>query len=148
MASEGKALTGRCMCGAVTIVAAPAKPSMTACHCDMCRQWTGSMLMTFPPEQGWTVDGPAKVFRSSDWAERAFCEVCGSSLWYAVRPDGDHPGYTQLCGGLFENAAGANLRLEFFVDKRPQGFAFDTAGGQKQLSEAETLKMFAPEEGT
>lgn len=148
MTPQSEVLTGRCMCGAVTIKAAPAKGSLSACHCDMCRQWTSSMLMTFPPAEGWTVEGPAKVFQSSDWAERGFCETCGSSLWYSAKGDGDQPGLTQLAAGLFENAAGGRLRLELWVDKKPGGFAFAEAESRKQLTEAETLALFAPKEGT
>ncbi|WP_338057465.1 hypothetical protein [Ruegeria profundi] len=63
-------LQGQCMCGAVTVTATPARDALGACHCDQCRRWTSSMLITFPAEHGYAALGPVKTFTSSDWAER------------------------------------------------------------------------------
>ncbi|MGB3245436.1 MAG: GFA family protein, partial [Sulfitobacter sp.] len=81
--------------------------------------------------------GPAKSYRSSEWAERGFCEVCGSTLWYSTVADQvKHPS-----AGLFKNAAGAPLAIEFFADNCPSGYAF--AGSQKKLTTAETIALFS-----
>ena len=40
-----KKLTGHCLCGACEVIIRPAEGKMHACHCDMCRAWTGSSLM-------------------------------------------------------------------------------------------------------
>ena len=130
------------MCGAVTVTATRADPVIRACHCDMCRRWTSSMFMSVPTEPGSVVvTGPAKVFRSSDWAERGFCETCGSALWYATVHD-DHK---NLAAGLFDNGAGNTLALEFFSDLKPQGY--DLSGNHKRLTAAETTALFAPDQG-
>ena len=132
-------LKGQCMCGAVTVTAASAKPNLVACHCDMCRRWTSSMYMSLRTDPGSvTVTGPARVFKSSDWAERAFCDTCGSALWYAT----PHDGQKNLAAGLFDNAAGAELKLEFFIDKKPQGYT--VAGDQRKMTEAEVIAAFMP----
>jgi len=108
----------------------------------MCRRWTSSMFMSVPTEPGSiTITGPAKAYRSSDWAERGFCDTCGSALWYATVHD-DHK---NLAAGLFNNAAGNTLKLEFFSDLKPEGYAL--AGDHKRLTTAETIALFAPEEG-
>ena len=133
-------LKGQCMCGAVRISATSAKPGLVACHCDMCRRWTSSMYMSVRTDQdSITVTGPVRVFGSSEWAERAFCDTCGSALWYATL----HDGQKNLAAGLFDNAAEAELKLEFFIDKKPQGYAF--VGDQRQMTEAETIAIFAPD---
>ena len=58
-------LQGQCMCGAVTITATPARDALGACHCDQCRRWTSSMLVTFQAEPGYAALGPVKTFTSS-----------------------------------------------------------------------------------
>ncbi|MBO9453287.1 GFA family protein [Tropicibacter sp. R16_0] len=137
-------LNGQCMCGAVSVTATPAKNAIGACHCDMCRRWTSSALMTFQAEPGYAALGPVKTYTSSDWAERAFCEVCGSALWYRMTAPGPMQGQTQMAAGLFENAGGSKLSLELFIDKKPEGYAF--AGDRKQITEAEMMAMYAPSE--
>jgi hypothetical protein len=86
------------------------------------------------------VDGPVKVFDSSDWANRAFCETCGSTLWYGTK----HDGAKNLAAGLFPNAGGGVLKVEFFADKCPQGYAL--AGDHRKMTTEETIALFAPAE--
>ncbi|MDU9006078.1 GFA family protein [Sedimentitalea todarodis] len=134
-------LNGRCMCGAVTVRATADKPILRACHCDMCRRWGSSMFMSLPTDpESVEVEGPVRIFRSSDWAERAFCETCGSSLWYMALEDQ----VRQLAAGLFDDAAGNTLKLEIFADRTPKGYAF--SGEHRRLSEAECLDLFAPKD--
>jgi hypothetical protein len=55
-----------------------------------------------------------------------------------------HDGTRNLSAGLFENAGAAPLKLEFFVDNCPQGYAL--AGDHQKMTTQETLALFAPEE--
>jgi len=133
---------GRCLCGAVTVTATSQAPALRACHCDMCRRHTSSMFIGLATDPDRVMfDGPVKSYRSSDWAERGFCEVCGSTLWYGSLHDGvRHP-----AAGLFGNLGDTPLKIEFFADMCPQGYAL--AGGHRKLSTEETIALFAPEEG-
>lgn len=100
------------------------------------------MFMSLATDPGSeTITGPAKAYPSSEWAERGFCEVCGSTLWYGTL----HDGAKNLAAGLFDNAAAAPLKLEFFADQCPQGYKL--AGDHKRLSTQQTIAMFAPDEG-
>tara|TARA_R110002020_G_scaffold22372_9_gene75335 strand:+ start:2082 stop:2462 length:381 start_codon:yes stop_codon:yes gene_type:complete len=118
---------------------------LVACHCDMCRRWTGGVFTSFQAEEGYVVTGPVRIFESSDVAERAFCSECGSSLWYRMhaRP-GEAREAPSFAAGLFENAAGARLQVEFFSDLCPDGYAF--AGDHKRMTEADCMAAFAPAE--
>jgi len=132
-----KRYTGSCLCGAVTVTGVVDKPIIRACHCEMCRRHTSSMFMsleTVPGSQ--TVEGPAKEYESSDWANRGFCEECGSTLWYAMK----NGAWRNLAAGLFENAADSSLKLEFFTDMCPQGYAL--SGGHQKMTTQETIAMF------
>lgn len=133
-------LQGQCMCGAVTVTATPARDALGACHCDQCRRWTSSMLVTFEAEPGYAALGPVKTHTSSDWAERAFCADCGSALWYRLTLPGEMHGQTQMAAGLFDNGAGQPLKLELFIDKKPDGYAF--AGERKQMTTAEFEALY------
>lgn len=130
-------ITGRCLCGAVTVRAEVEERSLQACHCDMCQRHTSGMFIsvaTVPGSVEFT--GPAKAFQSSEWADRGFCEVCGSTLWYGIPEEGlRHPS-----AGLFADAAGGEMNLEFFTDECPHGYAL--AGDHQKLTAKETLKMF------
>ena len=111
----GAAMTGHCLCGAVTVrVAGPHDPRPGACHCRMCQRWSGGLFLCFNADAGGvTVDGPVTRFASSDFAERAFCPVCGSHLWMR-----DNTGKTyDLMPGLFDEARDWPLRSEVYADR-------------------------------
>ncbi|MDJ1008552.1 MAG: GFA family protein [Paracoccaceae bacterium] len=138
-------VTGQCMCGAVTVTAVPVPGTLGACHCDMCRRWSSGAFIAFEAEMGSVkVEGPARTITTSDWAERAFCTECGSPLWYRITMEGSVQRQTHLAAGLFENAAGLDLGLEVYIDKKPEGYAF--AGERKRMTEAEVIAEYAPPE--
>jgi hypothetical protein len=133
-------MRGVCLCGAVRLEAEPSQMHSHACHCEMCRRWTGSAFLAVPVrEQGLRLEGEASVrrFRSSDWAERAFCDVCGSALFYRLRDGGDL--YVSL--GLFDEPDALPLASELYIDRKPAAYAF--AGERKRLTKAEVEASFA-----
>lgn len=121
-------LEGRCLCGAVTVSLREAKPGIEACHCDMCRRWTGGTFFSLhgvAPE-AFTLSGEDAVNRyaSSDWAERASCARCGSALWYSFQPAGTF----SFMAGLFDLPASWPLDEQIFIDEMPphNALAVDT----------------------
>lgn len=103
----GAQMTGHCLCGAVTVrVAGGHDPRPGACHCRMCQRWSGGLFLCFNADaDGVAVDGPIARHASSDFAERAFCSVCGSHLWmrdrtantYDLMPDSSTKPVTGPC---------------------------------------------------
>jgi hypothetical protein len=111
----GEQITGHCLCGAVTVrVAGPHDPRPGACHCRMCQRWSGGLFLCFNADaSGVSVDGPVTRFASSDFAERAFCSVCGSHLWMR-----DIKGQSyELMPGLFDSVRNQPLRSEVYSDR-------------------------------
>jgi hypothetical protein len=101
----------------------------------MCTRWSGSIQMGIEAEtEGVSVEGPVKVYRSSPFAERAWCDICGSALWLR-NVDGPETGFYEFVPGLFENAAGATLTRVVYADCAPDGFAL--AGDLERVSKAD-----------
>lgn len=143
VAPDAASRTGGCMCGAVRFSAVLDTHDFGACHCDMCRRWTGSALLAIAvPDSGITWDGADHIarFQSSDWAERANCRVCGSALFYHVTAEGPMSENLEIPVGLFDDASGLVFSSEIYIDHKPDCFAF--AGERPRLNRKETLARF------
>ncbi|HEX8191371.1 MAG TPA: GFA family protein [Allosphingosinicella sp.] len=114
-------IEGRCLCGAVTVTLKGARPLVDVCHCDMCRRWCGGAFGGVSGE-AFTVSGEehVSVFRSSAWAERAFCARCGSNLSYRFVP-ADH---VSFLAGLFDLPERFAMWRQIFIDEKPHWYAF------------------------
>ena len=134
---------GGCLCGAVRFRAGLIHHSFGACHCEMCRRWTGSALLAISvPTQNVTWDGEDNIacFQSSDWAERANCRVCGSALFYRVTADGPGAGEMELPVGAFDTPDGLTFDSEIYIDLKPDSYSF--AGDRKRMTRAQTYEHF------
>jgi len=139
--SEGK---GHCLCGVVKFTVKTMNNSVDACHCGMCRRWGGGPLMSVSCGKDVTFEGEENitVYNSSDWAERGFCKLCGSHLFYRLKEANDH----QLPAGLFESQKNFHFDFQVFTDRKPAFYNF--ANNTKEMTEAEVIKKFAPEQNT
>jgi hypothetical protein len=126
--------TGGCLCGAVRYTAEDVEPDVHACHCSMCRRWTGGPGLAAGVGSV-RFEGSEHIGRydSSAWAERGFCTRCGANLFYRLKPR-DH--YV-LWLGTFDDPAPFRLASEIYVDAKPSCYAF--AGDHPRLTEAEFL---------
>ncbi|MDX2099545.1 MAG: GFA family protein [Leptolyngbyaceae cyanobacterium bins.59] len=131
-------MDGKCLCGAIT-VKAPNKTHIDACHCGMCRRWGGgpALGISCGPEVQIEGQDKLKVFRSSDWGERAFCGECGTHLFYRLVPTGDY----FLPAGLFQDGVEFEFTEQIFIDKKPSYYEF--ANQTVNLTEAEVFAKFA-----
>lgn len=137
--------SGGCMCGAVRFSATGVPDSYGICHCEMCRRWTGSALLgvTVPTEKvTWSNEAQIGVLQSSDWAERAWCLRCGSSLYFRVTEDGDWFGSTEIPLGLFDKPSGFTLSNEIYIDHKPDSYAY-VGEGHTKLTRSECVEKFA-----
>ncbi|MCK0168549.1 GFA family protein [Jannaschia sp. S6380] len=111
-------LEGRCLCGAVRLqIDGGYTAAVGACHCAMCRRWAGTVFAGFDADaDAVTVTGDVSRYRSSGFAERAFCPACGSHLWF--RDDGDAVPY-EFAPGAFAGAREFPLISEIYIDRAP-----------------------------
>jgi hypothetical protein len=115
-------VSGRCLCGAVTYRAKATSHDVSACHCGMCRRWTGGPLIYIHAEgrPELTGDEAVGVFRSSDWGERGFCKQCGSILfWKTAGKDR----YTFTAGSL-DDDTGLVFTRQIFIEDKPDYYDF------------------------
>ncbi len=135
--------TGQCLCGAVKFEAELKDATFGACHCGMCRRWTGGPMHAKDAEKLTVTAGQEALnsYNSSDWADRVSCGTCGSSLWYHLKK----PEMFIVAVGTFDDQSDMVMASEIFIDHKPGGYAF--AGDLKQMTEAEVMAAFAPPEG-
>ena len=88
--SSARALTGKCLCGAVQYVVADEFGYALNCHCSNCRRATGSAFKPFAGiERGKlrVVSGEDSlmIFGDPGAAHDVHCKACGSLLYSVVR---------------------------------------------------------------
>ena len=134
--------TGHCLCGAVRYTLAEFPEGYGACHCDMCRRWTGGIelgLQVKPGGVSWDGEEHIKTYQSSEWAERGFCRTCGSNLFWRLTMPGPMQGMMSVTAGTLDTLDGLALTAEVYIDHKPAGHAF--AGERPRMTEAEVLEM-------
>ena len=86
MTEKTMPITGGCLCGAVRYEASEEPTWIAHCHCRMCQRaygHTSGIFVGFVGVQKRALrftKGEPKYYKSSAWAERAFCSNCGSPL--------------------------------------------------------------------
>ena len=133
-------MKGHCLCGAVSFEAKPHAAETIVCHCEMCRRWSGSVLMAvsvLPEDIQFEGTDQIRTFPSSEWAERAWCDRCGSTLYYRLRIDGHGPRSYELALGLFDDPDALPVAKEIFIDRKPSSYAL--AGAHPRATEQEYL---------
>lgn len=130
-------MKGQCLCGAVRLVA-PDSREVGVCHCGYCRRWGGGPLLTAHCGPDLVVEGSEHVgvYASSDWAERAFCKLCGSHLYYRLRSTGAYFVPAGLLDGQhFE------LVMQIYIDCKPD--YYELANQTPVYTEQQVIEMFA-----
>ena len=129
-----------CLCGATRLVAKTANRHMDACHCEMCRKWSGGPLLAVDCGTDVTIEGGenVSVYNSSQWAERGFCNKCGSNLFYRLKERDQY----MVPVGLFEDLSGIVFTHQIFIDEKPGYYSF--ADETKNMTGAEVFAMYAP----
>ena len=125
---------GRCLCGVVTFAADDVESGLHICHCSMCRRWAGGPTFS-TAAKGVVFRGGENIQRysSSAWAERGFCKICGSSLFYRLK----EPDQYVLSMGAIDDQGSLRIASEIYVDDKPPGYAF--AGTHPRLTGEEFL---------
>ena len=132
----------QCLCGGVHINAESIKPHIGACHCKTCRKWGGGPFMELNCGADVAITGTdnMQIFDSSEWAERGFCKVCGTHLFYRLKATQEH----MIPVGLFSDDANIEFGSQVFIDEKPDYYSF--ADETEKLTGEELFAKFSPPE--
>ncbi len=135
--------TGKCLCGTVRVTVQTEARAFGACHCSMCRTWTGGPMFALECGDNLRIEGSdaVSVYGSSEWAERGFCSHCGTHLFYRLR---GQPFYA-VPVGLLEPQADLVFEHQIFIDEKPAHYAF--ANETENLTGQEVFERFEPPTG-
>lgn len=115
-------LTGKCLCGGVSFAVDVESTDVDACHCSICRRWTGGPLMVVEHKGPIEFEGREyiQIYASSEAMDRGFCRVCGSTLFTKLNNQ-DH---YFIAAGLISEGDKLALVEEIFIDDKPPYYAF------------------------
>ena len=144
MTSSVSRLDGKCLCGAVTFTVNSPNRHVGVCHCKMCRTWSGGVVFALEDATDLQISGEDSmtVYKSSDWGERCFCKVCGTSLFWRSPTFG----HTAVMAGALTDTTGLEFTSQIFIDSKPD--YYDFANDTKKMTEQEFLAQFAQTDST
>lgn len=107
----------------------------------MCLRWAGGPWIGVSVKSiDWQDRATVTTIQSSDWAERGFCNKCGSGLFYRITAEGPHHGAGSVSLGALDDGNGLSLTKEWFIDKKPD--TYELAGERDCITEAQAFAMF------
>lgn len=114
-------LKGSCLCGAVVYRVAGDVESASHCFCTMCQKQHGAAAGSYAnvARAGLTIErGEAVIteYASSDHGRRAFCQVCGSNLFWRSEESPDRIAVTL---GTLDTPFTSSVEVELHTDKKP-----------------------------
>jgi hypothetical protein len=121
--------TGSCLCGAVAYEVEGPLREVIGCHCTQCRKQTGHyMAATAAKLDKFRIvkDEGLRWYRSSDMAERGFCQICGSTLFW----QGKGRDYVAIAAGSVDGETGQ--RIAFHIFCADKGDYYDITDGDYQ----------------
>ena len=112
--STAPTASGRCECGAVRFDVTGPLRKVVYCHCGQCRRTSGHFVAATAcrtDDLGIVDEGGLRWYESSSIADRGFCEVCGSSLFY--RPN--HGRHISIMAGTLDTPTGLRAKTHIFT---------------------------------
>jgi len=114
-------IRGGCLCGGVRFEVTLPFANANYCHCSRCRKHSGSefgVQARVPREQFRLLAGEEliSVYKPEDGAVKAFCSVCGSSLFGRRWPEGEE---ISIRMGVLDDDPEIRPEIHAFVDSAP-----------------------------
>jgi hypothetical protein len=109
--------SGGCLCGGVRYEIRGELRGVIACHCSQCRRTSGHhAAMTSAPNERLSLTAAASLvwYPSSASAERGFCGVCGSNLFWRPRAENR----TSIAAGTLDTPTGISIERHIFVGEK------------------------------
>jgi hypothetical protein len=117
--TDGKPLTGHCLCRAIHIEITDPQGPAIACHCTQCRRQSGNYIVsTYHPIETVKITGAQHLtwFHSSPdrpRIRRGFCATCGSNMFWE-----NEDGWISVNLGCLDTPTGLTTAYHiFYADK-------------------------------
>ena len=133
--------TGGCLCGAVRYQVDGPLRRVVYCHCEQCRRTSGHFVAATACNSDHlsvSVDDGLRWYRSSSFAQRGFCGLCGASVFW--RPD--HEDYMSIMAGTIDGPTGLDASTHIFVAFASDYYSIDDGLPQHDESSREGLTHF------
>ena len=131
-------VNGKCLCGSVELEVDLATSEVGACHCSMCRKWSGGPMMVVDCGESVKLSSEDFISRypSSEWAERGFCSKCGTHLFYFLKLNNQY----HIPAGLLDIEDNYHFSHQIFVDEKPAYYNFSNE--TQNMTGAEVFAYF------
>ncbi|WP_236180271.1 GFA family protein [Pseudomonas mosselii] len=130
---------GTCLCQSTKLTVKVDNNHVSACHCSMCRKWTGGPLLAVHCAEPPQFEGSTpSVYDSSPWAQRGFCGQCGTHLFYRLKESNLYV----VPVGLLDGKANWTFTEQIFIDEKPAWYCFKNE--TKDLTGQQIFEQFAP----
>lgn len=131
---------GSCLCKGVNFSFDLKHKHFDACHCSMCRSWGGGPALTVESSGNIEFEGEGNitVYSSSEWAERGFCNKCGSNLFYRLKDKSRN--FCNFNLGTIEKHEEFSFTTQIYIDTKPDNYSFSNE--TKKMTEKEVLEAF------
>jgi hypothetical protein len=127
-------LRGQCLCGDVRFRCEGDILNAGACHCTQCQRWSGPYWSAVSVRQDQLVveNGAESIawYPSSERAERGFCVICGSSLFW--REIGSEASEVDVSIGALEQPTG--LKLTYHLHTASAGDTYEIPADAEHFS--------------
>lgn len=129
-------MKGHCLCGGIEVSTGEFR-GVELCHCSTCRRWSGGPHFAVRCGKALHVSGltPA-TYRSSEWAERGFCPICGTHLFYHLLSTDEY----MVSAGLFQTET-FQLVNQIFIDEKPD--FYELKNETPALTGQQAFELFA-----
>lgn len=110
-------MSGGCLCGRVRYRVRGEPRSVVACHCLQCRKSSGHYVAATQARRAdIEIRGLAHVtwFQSSASAQRGFCAICGSQLFWAENSSD----FMSVMAGTIDGASGVRMDRQIHPDSK------------------------------
>ena len=128
--------SGSCQCGAVRFTVNGSLRHVIYCHCEQCRRISGhytAASATHKDNLQLESEDHLAWYGSSDIARRAFCRVCGSSLfWYSDSED-----YMSIMAGCIDQPSGLQAVEHIYVDSKADYYVINDGLPQHSQGKAD-----------
>lgn len=135
-------MNSKCLCGEIELEVELSNTEIAACHCSMCRKWSGGPMLVIDSGELKNISNESLVtrYQSSEWAERGFCSKCGTHLFYFLKPANQY----HFPIGLLDGGSKYKFSHQIFIDEKPEYYSFSNE--TQNMTGAEVFAHFESNE--